>query len=283
MTVQKIAANGIQHSVAQAGDGPPMILLHGWPQTKHAWRKIIPALSEHYKVFAPDLRGLGDTEKPDGPYDLLTAARDLKALIEELELEKPYIVGHDWGGLIARRFALEWPGLADRVAILDVAPHEGALVNLNVTSALGLWHFFFLQQADLAAELIVGREKSFLTEFFRGKCHDPETFIPECVDDYARAYAAPGALRPSLKYYQALFAENRALEQRNPGRKITAPMLVLWGTSGGVGAVIDMMAVWGADAEHLAGKGFDNCGHYMAEEIPDEITRELLAFGGAAG
>lgn len=274
-----IAANGINHAVLQAGDGPAMILLHGWPQTKHAWRKVIPALAKHYHLIAPDLRGLGDTDKPDGAYDLLTCARDLKALIETLGVEKPYIVGHDWGGLVARRFALEWPDMADRVAILDVAPHEGALTNLNVKSALGLWHFFFLQQADLAAELIAGREKAFFTEFFRTKCHNPDSFIAECVDAYAGAYGAPGALRPSLKYYEALFAENRELEARSPDAKITVPLLVLWGTSGGVGAVIDMMTVWSADADNITGKGFDNCGHYMAEEIPDEVTAALLEFG----
>lgn len=281
MQTHTVAANGIAHHVLEAGDGPAMVLLHGWPQTSFAWRKVMPALAAHYRVVAPDLRGMGRTDRPDGPYDMRTVADDLAALIDALGLDRPYLVGHDWGGLVARRFALDRPNAARRIAVLDVAPHEQALQNINAQSARGLWHFFFNVKTELATALIAGREEVFLRHFFHDKCHDPETFIPECVGEYAAALAAPGALAAGLKYYQAMFAENRALDAAGKGQKIAAPLLLLWGTSGGVGAVADLMAMWGREADNLVrGVGFDGSGHYLAEEEPDRVIEELLAFGG---
>ncbi|MCZ6603584.1 MAG: alpha/beta hydrolase [Alphaproteobacteria bacterium] len=281
MTEHTIAANGINHHVLEAGDGPPMLLLHGWPQTNYAWRKVMPALAEHYRVAAPDLRGMGRTDKPDGPYDMRTVAADIRALIAALGMERPYIVGHDWGGLVARRFALDYPGEADRLAIVDVAPHEQALQNINAQSARGLWHFFFNVHTDLATALVEGREEIFLSHFFRDKCCDPETFIADCVAEYAAAMAAPGALRGGLKYYQAMFAENRALdaETAQMGLKIAEPLLLLWGTQGGVGAVADLMAMWESEADNLVrGVAFEQSGHYLAEEEPEKLIGELLTF-----
>ena len=207
-----------------------------------------------------------------------TVSTDIRALMEVLDIKSPYIIGHDWGGLAARRFALDWPGEARRIAILDVAPHEQMLKNLNVRSALGLWHFFFLFQTELAPALVKGREKEFLTHFFHNKCHNPESFIPECIEAYTTAYAQPDAFAASIKYYDALFNENRALEQTPSAGFITEPTLVLWGTSGGVGAVVDMLEIWKREAIDLKGRGFDNCGHYMPEEFPLEVLAELLQF-----
>ncbi len=283
MTISRIIfANGINHQVLEAGDGRPIVLLHGWPQTSFAWRKVMPELARKYRVIAPDLRGMGATDKPDGPYDMRTVAADIRALLAELGLNKPYIVGHDWGGLVARRFALDFPGEADRIAILDVAPHEQALRRINDQSARGLWHFFFNAKTDMATNLIEGREEIFLTHLFQDKCHDPQSFIADCVSNYASAMAAPGALRAGLKYYTAMFDENRSLDNEAlaKGLKITEPLLLLWGLSGGVGAVADLMAMWGAEAKNLVrGVPFEKSGHYLAEEEPEKVIEELLAFG----
>lgn len=276
-----VTANGIKYRVLEAGDGPAMVLLHGWPQTSYAWRKVMPALAEQFHVIAPDLRGMGATDKPDGPYDMRTVAADIHALLVELDIQRPYIVGHDWGGLVARRFALDYPGEADRIAILDVAPHEQVLRTINAQSARGLWHFFFNVHSAMAADLIEGREEIFLTHLFRNKCFDPDRFIAECVGTYATAMTTPGALMAGLKYYEAMFAENRTLDEETlaTGRKIAEPLLLLWGTVGGVGAVADLMTMWGQEAENLVrGVAFEKSGHYLAEEEPEKVVRELLSF-----
>jgi len=115
-----IKANGIKLHYRECGNGPPMVLLHGWPQTSYAWRKVMHRLAPHYRCIAPDLRGMGDSDKPVSGYDLRTLATDIHEFIDALGLEKVYLVGTDWGGLIARRFALDWPGEVDRLFIVDI-------------------------------------------------------------------------------------------------------------------------------------------------------------------
>ncbi len=273
-----VQVNGVRLHVLTAGEGPPMVLLHGWPQTSYAWRKVIPALAERFRVVAPDLRGMGDSDKPASGYDMRTVATDLYELVRALRLERPYLVGHDWGGLVARRFALDRPGQAARLAILDVVPHEQVLTNLSTNIARGLWHFFFNAVPDLPELLVQGNVEDFLRAFFRPKCHNPAVFIEEGIAEYTRAYSAPGALRGGFSYYRAMFAENRALDAESAGRRIREPVLVLWGTDGGVGAIFDVLEMWRKEALDVRGRGIDACGHYPAEEQPAAVIEALLGF-----
>lgn len=277
---EMIRVNGVRLHYLTAGNGPPMVLLHGWPETSYAWRKVLPALAERYRVVAPDLRGMGHSDKPEVGYDMRTVATDIRELVRALGIERPYLVGHDWGGLVVRRYALDWPGEADRLAVLDIIPHEQILSDLSADVARGSWHYFFNAFPDLPEILVEGRVEPFLRAFFRPKCHNPAVFVEECIAEYTRAYSAPGALRGGFGYYRAMFDANRALDAESDGRRIAEPVLCLWGNSGGMGIPgRDVLDMWRREATDVRGRAIDACGHYLAEEQPETVLEELLRFG----
>jgi haloacetate dehalogenase len=272
-----VRANGINIHYRACGNGPPLVLLHGWPQTSYAWRKVMTRLAPHYRCIAPDLRGMGDTDKPVSGYDIRTVATDIHALIGELGLENVYLVGTDWGGLAARRYALDRPGELDRVFVVDIVPHDQMFANLTLSMARGAWHFFWNGVPDLPEKLVAHDVRLFLQTLFRPKYHNP-AHMDEAIDEYVRAYSKPGALRGGFAYYKALFEENPAIDAENPKEKIREKVRIIWGNSGGMG-VFDVMEMWKACAPHATGRGLDNCGHYVHEEQPDILAGEILTFG----
>jgi haloacetate dehalogenase len=272
-----VKANGIKQHYRVCGNGPPLVLLHGWPQTSYAWRKVMPLLARHYKCFAPDLRGMGDTDKPVSGYDIRTIVTDIRAFVAELGLENVYLVGTDWGGLAARRYALDWPGELERLFIVDIVPHDQMMANLNPLTARGAWHFFWNAVPDLPEQLVAHDVRLFLQTLFRPKYHNP-AHMDEAIDEYVRAYSKPGALRGGFAYYAALFEENPAIDAENPKEKIQEKVRMLWGNSGGMGG-FDVLDMWKKCAPHATGRGLDDCGHYIHEEQPEILAAEILAFG----
>ena len=273
-----IAANGIRQHFVTAGTGYPMVLLHGWPKTWYEWRRLIPPLAEHFTVIVPDLRGMGDTEKPAAGYDMRTVATDIYELVRALGHQQPILVGQDWGGLAARRYALDHPQDVDRLVIVDVGPHEQILTSLDPPRMLGSWHYFFNAQPDLPELLVQGREEPFLRYFFRYKTYRPDFFSEEELRVYVRALSQPGGLRGGFSYYRAMFAENRRLDAADPGRKIEVPMLVVWGTTGSVGAMFPVLEMWQREATNVRGHRIEECGHYIAEEQPEKLAQAILEF-----
>ncbi|CAN0316233.1 unnamed protein product [Discosporangium mesarthrocarpum] len=272
-----VVANGIRQHYRTAGEGRPLILLHGWPQTSYSWRKVMPALAKRYKVVAPDLRGMGQTDKPAGGYDMRTVATDIRALIQALALEQPIIVGADWGGLVARRFALDWPGEAARYLIVDIVPHEQIFANFKPEYARGAWHYFFNAVPDMPEKLVAHDVETFLRAMMAPKYFNP-AHLEEAIDEYVRAYSATGALRGGFSYYRAMFEENRALDHESAGRTISDPIRCLWGNHGGMGGPFDVLEMWRSDAPSVDGRGLDNCGHYIAEEAPNELVADIINF-----
>ena len=279
ITSKAIRVNGIRMHYREAGESgaPAMILLHGWPQTSYAWRKMMGPLGRRFRVVAPDLRGMGHSDKPATGYDMRTVATDIRELATALGLERPYVVGTDWGGLVARRFALDFPGLARRYAIVDIVPHEQIFQNLTVDYAKGAWHYWFNAFGDLPEHLVAKDVEGFLRAFFAPKDHNPAD-MEEGLPEYVRAYSAPGALRGGFAYYKAMFAENRTLDRESAGKRIAEPMLCVWGNSGGMGGPFDVLAMWQREADDVRGHGLDDCGHYIAEEAPGRLVDALLAF-----
>lgn len=273
-----IKANGINQHYRECGEGPAMVLLHGWPQTSWAWRKVMPMLAPHYRCIAPDLRGMGDTDKPVGPYDMRTVASDIAALIEALGLEEVYLVGMDWGGLVARRFALDRPGELARICIVDIVPHDQIFANFTPDMARGGWHYFWNQVPDLPEALVKHDVRLFLQTVMRAKYHNPAD-LDDSIDEYVRAYSKPGALRGGFAYYKAMFERNRELDAESEGQTIAEPVHCVWGTSGGMGGPFDVMAMWRSVAPHASGREIPACGHYVPEEQPEILVEELLGFG----
>ena len=181
-----VRANGIRYHYRAAGDGPAMVLLHGWPQTSYAWRKVIGPLAERFRVIAPDLRGMGDTDRPAAGYDMRTVATDIVELAGALGLAQPYIVGTDWGGLVARRLGLDHPGFADRFAIVDIVPHEQILANLTAAYAAGAWHYFFNAVPDLPERLVGARRRGLPARLLRAEVPQTRaTWRTRCPNMYA--------------------------------------------------------------------------------------------------
>lgn len=273
-----VLANGIRQHFVIAGSGYPLVLLHGWPKTWYEWRKVIPPLADHFTVIAPDLRGMGDSDKPQTGYDMRSVAADIYELVRALGFQRPILVGQDWGGLVARRYALDRPQDPDRLVMVDIAPHEQILASLDPPRMVGSWHYFFNTQPDLPELLVQGREEPFLRHFFRQKTYRPDFFGEEELRVYVRALQQPGGLRGGFNYYRAMFTENRRLDAEDPRRKIEVPMLVVWGTTGSMGAMFPALEMWQREATNVQGRQIAECGHYVAEEQPEELVRAILEF-----
>jgi haloacetate dehalogenase len=196
-------ANGIRQFYLEAGAGPPVVLLHGFPETSFAWRFQIPALAPHYRVIAPDLRGYGETDKPSKGYDKRTIAHDIVELLNSLGVGRVALVGHDRGARVATRLAKNHPSVVDRLVVMDNVPTRIVAREMNAKVAREYWFFMFHLVPDLPEALIAGREDIWLRHFFSNWCYDPMTISGEAFETYVKAYSAPGAVRGAMSDYRA--------------------------------------------------------------------------------
>lgn len=271
--------NGIEQHWVTAGEGPPVYLLHGFPETWYGWRKQIPVLAEGYTVVAPDLRGYGATEKPAAGYDKRTMAADLAALMDHLGHDRAPVVGHDRGARVGTRFAKDHPERIDRFVAMDNVPTRHQLgTQLTFPLAQAGWFVLFLGVPDLPEALIAGREEEFLTYFYRAWSHDPETLSPAEIDVYVRAYRQPGAMRGAASDYRA-GAADVAQDVVDADQLIDCPVLALWGADFGPNVdFFDMDEVWRSMATDVRTLAIPECGHLCQEERPDVVNAELLDF-----
>ena len=261
-----------------AGSGFPVVLLHGWPQSWYEWRGIIPGLAERYRVIAPDLRGLGDSSRPAEGYDKKTVAGDIWRLVHDvLGISAFYLVGHDWGGPTAYAVAAAHPEAVRRLAVLDVTiPGDGSA---NISQGGRRWHHAFHQTMDLPEALVAGREDIYFGWFYRNYGARPDALSEADIAEYLRVYRQPGALRAGFSYYRAIpkdIADNAATAA---GFKLPMPVLALGGDrSWGRGMeVVESLRRMALD---VRGGVVENCGHWMPEEQPAELLRQLLGFFG---
>ena len=260
---------------ARAGTGDPVVLLHGWPQSWYCWRKIMPALAQRYTVIAPDLRGLGDSSRPLEGYDKRVIAEDIWKLTQHLRFDRYFLVGHDWGGPVAFCLAATHPVAIRRLVMLDTAvPGDGS----GTFSQHGRrWHHAFHQTADLPEALVAGREDIYLGWFYGQYGYTAGAIGPEDIEEYLRTYRQPGALRAGFAYYRALnkdVADNQTLLARG---KLTMPVLALGGGKG-FGRGAETLESLKRVALDVRGGVIEDCGHWMAEEQPEAVTRAVLDF-----
>lgn len=261
-----------------AGEGDPVVLLHGIPQTSHEWRHVIPRLAGRYKVIAPDLRGLGDSSRPPGGYDKKTVAQDVWRLIHHhLGIERFHLAGHDWGGPVAFSLAAQHPRAVRRLAVLDVViPGDGA----DFSQGGRRWHHAFFRTLDLPEALCMGREELILGWLFENYGHRPNCIAPEDQREYFRTYKTFGAFRAMLEYYRALptdAEDNKALLARDG--KLKMPVLALGGDKA-FGRGVECLQSLQRVADHVQGGVIADCGHWLAEEQPEVLAERLLAFFG---
>ncbi|MCB4821405.1 alpha/beta fold hydrolase [Roseicella aerolata] len=260
-----------------AGEGPAVLLLHGWPQTWHMWRHVMPGLAARYRVVAPDLRGLGDSSRPAGGYDKKTVAQDAWRLMTEVLGERRFFVaGHDWGGPTAFALAAQHRDAVRRMAIFDVpVPGDGTPV-----FHLNRWHHGLHREPGLAEELLAGKEEVYLRFFYRSWGARPDAIEEAAQQEYLRAYRQPGAMRAGFEFYRATPQDERDNEGflARDG-KLPMPILCYGGATGrGRGpAALDS---WRRVAMDVRGGIAEGCGHWIPEERPDWVLAELLAFFG---
>ncbi len=272
--------NGVRLHFVSEGEGPLVVLLHGWPQTWYCWRKLIPALARRHTVVAPDLRGYGLSDKPPAGYDKRTMAADVRALARHLGHQRlALLAGHDRGARVAHRYALDHPGEVERVAVLDVVPTRATFSRVDATVARGYWHWLFHLQPDLPELLAGANVAAYLGYFFERWTHNRAGLDEAAVAEYVRAFSAPGALRAGFDDYRASFPTDAEHDDADAaaGRRLTMPVLALWGASGLFGQ-LPALEVWRAYADDVRGAAIPDCGHFLAEEQPELVTGELAAF-----
>ncbi|SHM15336.1 Pimeloyl-ACP methyl ester carboxylesterase [Rhodanobacter sp. OK091] len=273
-----LKANGIRQHYIDAGAGPVVVLLHGFPETNYAWRHQIPVLAERYRVIAPDLRGYGKSDKPATGYDKRTMAADLSALLDSLDIGPIALVGHDRGARVATRFTKDNPDRVKRLVVMDNVPTRIVAQSMNAHIAKSYWFFLFHQVLDLPEALIAGREDIWLRHFFTDWCYDPQTIRNNDFDAYVEAYKAPGAVRGAMADYRAA-PEDVRQDEVDADIKIRCPTMSIWGEDfEAVGGSFDMAAVWRGMAENLRAEPIAQCGHLPQEEQPEIVNRLLVDF-----
>ena len=263
----------------EAGKGPLVVLLHGFPQSHHMWRHQIPALAEAgFRVVAPDMRGYDLSDKPEGiePYRVGTLARDVKRLIVERGGEKASVVGHDWGGIVAWLAAMRYPERVEKLAILNV-PHPARFSDglTMPKQLLKSSYMFFFQIPRLPEKALGANDFAVLRAGFRRNPVRTGAIPEEDAERYVEALSRPGALTATINYYRALL--RNPSEMRALLRKIEAPTLVIWGEKDVFLSqeLADPGPLWVPD---LRVERFPNASHFVAEDRPDEVNALLLDF-----
>ncbi len=284
-TQDKVRANGVAINFRRGGEGPPVVLLHGYPQTHLMWRKIAPGLARRFCVVAPDLRGYGDSEVPPSDnehiaYAKRTMAADVLALMQHLGYDRFAAVGHDRGGRVAYRLALDLPAAVSKLAVLDIVPTYEMWTRMDMALALQTYHWFFLAQPDGLPERLIGGDPSYyIRETIRRWSGQPDAIEEPALSEYVRLLGRPANIHAFCEDYRAGATIDHALESADRGRrKITCPVLVLWGSAGiakETGA--SPVEIWREWAEDVRGQGLA-CGHFLPEEAPRETLAALISF-----
>jgi haloacetate dehalogenase len=266
------------------GEGLPLLLLHGNPQTHVMWHKVAPALSRRFTVVAADLRGYGVSSKPrttpgHEPYSKRAMARDQVALMRHFGFERFALAGHDRGGRVAYRMALDHPEKVMRLAVLDILPTLEHYRRTEMRFAMGYWHWFFLPQPyPLPEKLIGGDPEWFFKRNWPAADEPPVFFDSEAVEDYWKAFSDPQTVHAICEDYRAAATYDCHADEADFGRrKIECPVLVLWGRKGILEKLYDPIEVWRDWADDVRGRAIDG-GHYLAEERPEETLGALEEF-----
>ena len=277
--------NGVRIAYRKGGSGPPLLLLHGYPQTHVMWHRVADQLAEHFTVVAADLRGYGDSGKPDGgarhvAYSKREMARDQVELMRALGFDRFDLLAHDRGARVSHRLAMDHPQAVRRMILLDIAPTLAMYSQTDETFARAYWHWFFLiRPAPLPETLLQAAPELVLESAVATRPDHVHPFTPAAYAEYLRCMKLPGTVHAFCEDYRASAGIDleHDREDRAAGRYIESPLLVLWGANGVIQRCFEPLAEWRQVARQVEGKALA-CGHYIAEEVPQLLLQETLAF-----
>ena len=266
------------------GSGPALLLLHGFPQTKAIWHQVAPALVKHYTVVAADLRGYGASSKPHGKPDHSTyskraMAADQVALMKALGHEQFFLLGHDRGGRVSHRMAMDYPDSIKKLMVLDISPTLCMYENTTMEFAKGYWHWFFLIQPEPVPETMIGANPEYWLRNHMGRHAGTGIFSPDRWAEYLAGASHSEGIHAMCEDYRAAatidLVHDRA--DRDLGKKLQMPLRVLWGEHGLVNKCFKPIEDWKRVANEVSGMAVP-CGHYIPEELPDNVIEEAKAF-----
>jgi haloacetate dehalogenase len=285
---ERIEAGGTPVHAVVGGKGPPLLLLHGYPQTHAIWHRVAQRLATRFTVVATDLRGYGDSAKPPtdarhSPYSKREMAKDQVAAMLALGFERFFLAGHDRGGRVAHRLVMDHPAAVEKVAVLDISPTLAMYEKTDMAFARAYWHWFFLIQKAPIPEKMIGADPAF---YLRHKMGDGAAgmapFTAQAWAEYERCFT-PETIHASCEDYRAAatidLEHDRA--DREAGRRLSCPLLALWGAHGVVERCFRPLEDWGRVATDVRGRALP-AGHYLPEEVPDLVAQEFESFFGAS-
>ncbi|MFF3332773.1 alpha/beta fold hydrolase [Streptomyces sp. NPDC002888] len=276
---QRVDADGLTINLRTGGDGPPLLLLHGYPQTHVMWHRIAPALAERFTLVIPDLRGFGDSSKPAGDeahatYSKRALASDQVRVMEQLGFDRFQVVGHDRGARVTHRMCLDHADRVEKAVVIDIVPTAAVYAMADRDMATAYFHWFFLIQPNELPEQLIGADPDlWLDHLTSGGAH----FAPEALAEYRRCFRDPATIHATCEEYRAAATIDLEHDAADEGWQVECPLLVLWGDRGFVGRHYDPLTLWREKARDVCGAPLPG-GHFLAEEAPKEMVDALLGF-----
>ncbi|MBP0030694.1 alpha/beta hydrolase [Roseofilum sp. Guam] len=282
-TPHKITTDEVNINLVIGGQGPPLLLLHGYPQTYVMWHEIAPKLAQYFTVICPDLRGYGDSGHPrtddrHSPYSKRAMAQDQVEVMEQLGFRQFLAVGHDRGARVLHRLLLDYPERVQKAALLDIVPTKTIFETINQTLATAYSHWFFLIEPAGIPEKLIGSDPAFyLTCKLRQWSHRFEGFSQEAIAEYIRCFSNKDVIHSTCEDYRAAASIDLEHDRADLDTRIQCPLLILWGQLGVMERCYDVLATWRERAVNVQGFSLP-CGHFLPEEAPEETTQALLEF-----
>ena len=283
---RRIDTSGASINLVVGGSGPPLLLLHGYPQTHIMWRKVAPRLAREFTVVVPDLRGYGDSSKPPAGADFINyskraLARDQVEAMAALGFDRFAVAGHDRGARVTHRLLRDHGDHITRAASLDIVPTLYRFETIDQKAATGSWHWFFLIQPSPFPERMIAAECELFLQKMLGLSHTAGAHEPEAYAEYLRCFRDPETIRATCDEYRAGASIDLVHDRADLAARVKVPMLILWGTGSGQGSGYDLLKVWRDHADDIRGHGIAS-GHFIPEEKPDEVYAALREFFTAA-
>jgi len=264
------------------GSGPPLLLLHGWPQSHVEWHWVAPLLAGQFTVIATDLRGYGDSSIPaEGSnhegYSKRVMAGDQIEVMHSLGFDRFAVAGHDRGARVGQRMAIDYPDSVTKLVLIDIVPGYKLYTHVTKEFATFYFHWFLLTQPSPLPETILGNNAEFFLRAWAFSGLIPDVITPEAFNEYLRCFKNPATLHAMCEDYRAGATVDLEHEKNDFDKKIQCPVLVLWGSKGAMGLLYDVLVEWQENATAVRGKAFDG-GHWLPEQFPEDVSAELITF-----